>query len=101
MSCLQHQAEASVVFGPRGRACHGCHKSSANLNTYHGRVAVPDQAASSVSPPGAELGVCILGSTLHQLWACPSRTDTNKYGSLVLFLLGEMKKDSVHGNHLG
>lgn len=52
VSCLQHQAEASVVFHPLGRACHGCHKSSTNLNTYHSRAAVPDRTASSVPPWG-------------------------------------------------
>lgn len=33
VSCPQHQAETSVVFHPLGRACHGCHKSSANLKS--------------------------------------------------------------------
>lgn len=28
-----------------------------NLNTYHSRAAVPDRTASSVTPPGAVLGV--------------------------------------------
>lgn len=99
-SCLQHQAEASVVFRPRGHACHSCHKSSANLNKHQSRAAVPDQAASSVSPPGVDLGETQLSSTLLQLWVCPSRTDTNKSGNLILFLTEEMKMDSVHGNHL-
>lgn len=57
VSCLQHQAEASVVFHPLGHACHGCHKSSTDLNTYHSKASVPDQTASSVAPSGAILGV--------------------------------------------